>query len=232
MEKLWASALVISFLLVGMNAASADMSTCDLATQSQNCGLDEIAAGTFAPSLAGSLYLPGQPLVTPGLTLLGTTTDPTGINGLLVGGTTYNVTFSTTTMSPFTQGSTLSNEANSALAAALNSLRVTGLGNQTPIDGYAIDVDNKFAPFTLFDGSICDRFCSSWQARGVSECSQLGNDANGEYCLAADFTPEPVPEPGTLGLFGVAMLALGGLGLRRNCGIMAQTPQENGPLIS
>ncbi|HEX4080843.1 MAG TPA: PEP-CTERM sorting domain-containing protein [Rhizomicrobium sp.] len=232
MEKLWAGALVMGFLSVGMNAASADMSTCDLATQSQNCGLDTSAAGTFAPSLAGSLYSPGQPPVTPGVMLLGTTTDPTGINGLLVGGTTYNVTFSTTTMSTFTQGSTLSDEARSALVAALNSLGVTELGNQTPSSGYAIDVDNTFAPFTPFDGPLCTRSCSNWQAGEISECSQLGNDANGYYCLAADFTPEAVPEPGTLGLFGVAMLALGGLGLRRNCGIMAQTPQENRPLIS
>jgi hypothetical protein len=40
--------------------------------------------------------------------LVGTTTDPTGINDLVVDGTTYDVTFSTTTLNTFTAGSTLS----------------------------------------------------------------------------------------------------------------------------
>lgn len=43
--------------------------------------------------------------------LEGTTTNPTGINALLVDGTTYNVMFSTTTLNSFTLGTTLSKDA-------------------------------------------------------------------------------------------------------------------------
>ena len=44
-------------------------------------------------------------------TLVGTTTDPTGINDLVVDGTTYDVTFSLTTLNSFIQGTTLSVDA-------------------------------------------------------------------------------------------------------------------------
>ena len=75
-------------------------------------------------------------------TLLGTTTDPTGVNGVVVDGTTYNVTFSSTTFdSPlftqFTFGSATSIDAATNLAAALTSLRVTSLAGVPVMDGGA-----------------------------------------------------------------------------------------------
>ena len=66
-------------------------------------------------------------------TLIGTTTDPKGIDGLVVDGTTYNVTFSTTTYdSPFTQGSAASLAAAFSIATALTSLGVTQLAGVSP----------------------------------------------------------------------------------------------------
>lgn len=44
-------------------------------------------------------------------TLVGTTTDPLGIDNLVVDGTIYNVTFSLTTPNSFTQGTTLGTDA-------------------------------------------------------------------------------------------------------------------------
>jgi len=49
--------------------------------------------------------------------LVGTTTDPTGIDDLVVDGVTYNVTFSTTAFdSPFARGTTASQDAANAIA--------------------------------------------------------------------------------------------------------------------
>jgi hypothetical protein len=65
--------------------------------------------------------------------LVGTTTHPTGIDGLVVDGTTYNVTFSTTTyQSPFTEGTAASIAAANAMATALTSLGVTQLAGVSP----------------------------------------------------------------------------------------------------
>jgi hypothetical protein len=168
----------------------------------------------FAPSLLNSLYSPqSQPVIPGSPTLLGSTTMPTGIDGLVVDGTTYNVTFSTTTLNSFTDGSTLSIDATNALAAALNTLGVTELDGQTGTD-YLLDVDNSLA---FFNGASC--------SGQLTDGCRTGNwgfsiDSNkqfksflGTYTEAADFTP--VPEPGTVGLFGMALLAVGGLGLRR-----------------
>jgi hypothetical protein len=80
-------------------------------------------------------------------TLVGTTSSPTGINGLAVDGTTYNVTFSTTILNSFVEGSSVSIDANQALAAALNSLSVTGLGNSSAQSAYVIDIDNSLSSF-------------------------------------------------------------------------------------
>src|SRR5881398_3609911 len=63
------------------------------------------------------------------LVLVGTTTNPTGINGIVVDGVTYNTTFLTADVaSPlFSFGTQASTDATNALAAALNSLGVTHL---------------------------------------------------------------------------------------------------------
>jgi hypothetical protein len=149
--------------------------------------------------------------------LLGTTTNPTGINGLVVNGTTYDVTFSTTTLNSFTQGSTLSTNATSALSTALNALGVTMLGDFTLTgDGaYTLDVDDNL---THWDGADCLLIagsCFNWfsvTASGPPNYFNLGPYLGGlGYIQAAIFTAAPVagvPEPLTISLFGVGLVAL------------------------
>jgi hypothetical protein len=161
--------------------------------------------------------------------LVGTTTNPTGINSLVVDGTIYDVTFSTTTLNSFTPGSTLSLDASSALASALNALSVTELGNFSPTVQYLIDVDNVLTTIipAQWDGVGCltitvttctgttDSFAHDWQVSSAQGTWSLGaNFTNVYYVEAADFTPvgtapaTGVPEPFTLSFFGVGLLGV------------------------
>lgn len=156
-------------------------------------------------------------------TLVGTTTNPTGINGLVVDGTTYNVTFSTTTLNSFTPGTTLSTDAAAALADALNSLSVTAL-DQQPVSLFVIDVDNSLTNFD--DANYCLPQCSGklstqWISSTFGSASlgyNLGGlfGGNDFYVEAADFSAvstSGVPEPLTLSLFGAGLI--GGVAMRR-----------------
>jgi hypothetical protein len=150
-------------------------------------------------------------------TLVGTTTDPTGINGLVVDGTTYDVTFSTTTLNSFSYPSTLSDDANFALVSALNALSVTELGNVTPRVIYVIDVDDSLSSF---EGPACNVTSSpcpvgDWQESIDSNFTGLGSlDSGIYYVAAADFTAMgTVPEPFSLSLFGAGLL--GAAAMRR-----------------
>jgi hypothetical protein len=147
--------------------------------------------------------------------LVGTTTDPTGINDLVVDGTTYDVTFSTTTFNSFTAGTTLSQHAASALTAALNTLSVTELANFNvgATGAYFLDVDNTLSGF---DNADCFRTVVCW-ATGTSTVPNLGSSDSGmEFTQAADFTAVPTtPLPAALPLFATGLGALGLLGWRR-----------------
>jgi hypothetical protein len=82
-------------------------------------GLDHMK---FSGGIAGAFLLIasfGIANATP--TLLGNTTNPTGIDGVVVDGIDYNVVFSTTTFNTFTDNSTLSIDSAAALASALNT---------------------------------------------------------------------------------------------------------------
>lgn len=95
----------------------------------------------------------------------GTTTNPTGINGLVVDGTIYNVTFSTTTLNSFTLGTTLSKDAGSALAAALNTLLVTELANIAD-ENDLLDVDSVVITAGLL---------TEWGGASCTACSFVGS---------------------------------------------------------
>jgi hypothetical protein len=213
MKSFWASALVMGALLAGVNTANADM--CNSDWSDQNCGSDASAAWGAAPS-SFDLFNSNSPGRTPGnlsgAVLEGTTTNPTGIDGLVVGGATYNVTFSLT-LNSFTEGSTLSTEAASALSTALATLKVTALNGQTGYDYSSLDVDNTTS---YFDAVIHEGKGTTTWFSSTERSFPLGCNGIATTCVeAADFVQVDVPEPGTVSLFGVALLAFGGMSLRR-----------------
>jgi hypothetical protein len=170
------------------------------------------------------LALSGAAVAAP--TLEGTTTDPTGINGLVVDGVTYNVTFSTTTFdSPFIGGSAASQDAGNAVAAVFSAAGVTELGG-TALSGlgfYVAYVDDGFDMSGLSQGTRCQvgsagGSCSTsdWVfEQGASLPLGAFTPVPGElpfgYTVAANFTPvsSGVPEPATLGLLSAALVGMG-----------------------
>jgi hypothetical protein len=166
-------------------------------------------------ALAAGLAITLSTAANAAATLVGTTTNPTGIDGLVVDGTTYNVTFSTTTLNTFTFGSTVSTDARSALADALNALNVTSLGGASPTIGYELDIDNSLTPF--FDVAVCFNTCNAgdWLSGFFTANLNLGyafypdGGDHAYYVEAADFTPVGVPEPA---IWTVMLLGFAGIG--------------------
>jgi hypothetical protein len=158
-------------------------------------------------------------------TLLGTTTDPTGINGLVVDGVTYDVTFSTTKFdSPFTSGTTASQDAANAIAAVFSSAGVTELGATAliPSGFYLAYVDDGFDMFGVSEGTHCQVgsggtcFTSHWVFDGgasfpLGAFSPIPGFPPLGYAVAADFAPvsSSVPEPATLALFSFGLVGIG-----------------------
>lgn len=165
--------------------------------------------------LAGvaALALSGAALATATLAPGSTAGDPTGIDNLVVDGTTYDVTFSTTSFnSTFTAGTTASEDAADALAAALNQLGVTGLGGFTfpgdPDAGYFLGVEDDRG--SAADGAFLTPPGGSWSEGPVGEES-LGLNKTDEDNVAANFVAvgsTGVPEPGTLALFGLGLVGV------------------------
>jgi hypothetical protein len=171
-------------------------------------------------ALAAGLAMTLSTAANAAATLVGTTTDPTGIDGLVVDGTTYNVTFSLTTLNTFTYSTSLSFDARTALVDALNSLNVTGLGGASPTYSFGLDLDNTVTG--TFDAAGCFVTCSAgaW-FDGVGGPDNLGYTYFGDlsvYVQAADFTAVTdaggggVPEPAMwamllAGFFGIGAMA-------------------------
>jgi hypothetical protein len=163
-------------------------------------------------------------------TLVGTTTDPKGIDGVVIDGTTYNVTFITTTLnqSPFEQGTQASFTAAGVMAADLSLLGVTGLAGTTPPNDCPPDshVCQQNAALSVIVDRCCGinpdvAYCLGDAAPAPSPCSLhswIGSEgvvpfeiSLGPTCCgfgyAANFTV--APEPGTLALLAAGLLGIG-----------------------
>lgn len=144
--------------------------------------------------------------------LVGTTTTPTGVNGLVVGGVTYDLTFgSSFVSSPFSFGTADGQAASAALAQALNDLSVVGLNGVTcePVPAgplCALYVDEPGVSGEADAARI--GFTTSWES--FPTCIVGAPGCGVSQGLFVDWTVEgTVPEPATVALLGLSLAGIG-----------------------
>ena len=162
------------------------------------------------------------------VTLVGTTTDAMGIDGLGVDGVTYNVTFENasydtvyTSVPPTFLGNfSGAQDAANALASALNSLEVTNLA------GLILDFPNVlYVPYAAdsfsnqgiavvcpFQAAICN--AGEWFFTDV-DVTPLPDSFDFFFLDYPVFQVAPTPLPPAFPLFAAGLGALGWLGWRR-----------------
>jgi hypothetical protein len=158
-------------------------------------------------------------------TLVGTTSDATGIDGLVVDGVTYDVTFvhaSYDTVYASTPPTFIGNQsgafdAASALATALNALGVQYLaGLSTPLEWATVPYEllTGVTAYACFDPSNSFCFGTPWVPEIYGEGTG-GNSFTFYYIDYTVFTSSATPLPAALPLFATGLGGLGLLGWRR-----------------
>lgn len=170
-------------------------------------------------------------------TLMGTSTDPLGINGLVVGGVTYNVNFNASEdASPAFLGNASGAAAAAlALAATLNDFGVSSIGGDPPVpyqNFYLLIPETLWVAPTSPSGPYDQDYGTLAQCLLCNYNGQMDSNASwtsGTYVLNsnlnsgpphihyANFTAlsSPVPVPTAAWLFGSGLLGLIGVARRK-----------------
>jgi PEP-CTERM motif-containing protein len=149
--------------------------------------------------------------------LIGTTSNPTGLDGLVIDGTTYDVAFiggigtSYNTAYPSTPPTFLGNtsralDAATAIAASFNALAVST--PQTEI--YYVPATTVTSNFTT--GTEAE-FISTWTTQFAGSFDDESNVVN--FNFAVFTTASAVPEPSTWAMMILGFLGLGFMAYRR-----------------
>jgi PEP-CTERM motif len=181
---------------------------------------------TFASTLALATAFSAltAPIAARAATLVGTSSFPTGVDGLVVDGTTYNVTFTqgsyntvfSVTAPTFLTNSTGASDAAGALAAALNSL--AGVPPSAEFQEFIpYSAPDSFGDYlaSFVYGTVQNTYAALNGANESDTSTFTSNPPTVDSGIAVFTTVAAVPEPGTWAMMLLGFAGIGFMAYRR-----------------